>query len=315
MCKSTRVAEPAYYCGEDCARAHWKAEHKAWHEALDVLRAGVVRKEADGNTADFHARVTAPMYQNAVEQGFVKDFSTNPYYWQDSSEITLLRDKASDAMHCGKFREAVALAKRAISLEPANPRSHMLLAMSYARSKSADMAAQTYLRTMELSEETQAVYGWLKCECIWAHAFAGLTLLIDAEWVTIDLPVWVEDDDQFKQMADRAVFACPTADVLRARVYVYEQQDDPSAADLRQALRDLRRIVEIWPDKDEAWRSSRAEYEDQAESTEAKLRARIAADVEAARATIESLQPNGRGRGRGGGRGERFSGRGRSRSV
>ena len=307
-CKSDRVAEPAYYCSEDCARAHWKAEHKKWHELLRKTRERV--------------QDTRPLFQRAVRLGLSEvrgEFCTNPFCWELSSEIKLLHDRRDSCASSGKFREAVALAKKAILLEPANPYLQLHLAITYAETRNLDEAAQSFVRTMELCEETREVYGSEKCENVWAQAFAGLAFMLDfggdtATGLTIDLPDWVDDDDQFKQMAERAVAAYPGTQVLSARAFAYESQDDPSAADLRHALRDRRRIVKCWPDT-EAWSDCRASYEEDVKATEAMLRERIAADVEAARAKMESLKPSGRGRGRGGGRGEKFRGRGRSRSV
>ena len=37
LCKDQRVPEPAVYCGKKCAQAHWKKEHKAWHEERAAL--------------------------------------------------------------------------------------------------------------------------------------------------------------------------------------------------------------------------------------------------------------------------------------
>ena len=33
MCKERHTPNAAYYCDKKCAKTHWKAEHKSWHES------------------------------------------------------------------------------------------------------------------------------------------------------------------------------------------------------------------------------------------------------------------------------------------
>ena len=53
LCKERRVPDAAYYCSKACAKAHWKAGHKRWHEKARTLVGSDAADDDDGSAAIF----------------------------------------------------------------------------------------------------------------------------------------------------------------------------------------------------------------------------------------------------------------------
>ena len=256
LCDDRRVAEPAYYCNRACQKQHWP-EHKAFHAQI---AAGV----------DLTTLLTTKVQK--------REFAP-----QSSDPVEALVFRMSQAVHSGDHRRAVKLAKKLISMDRARkPKAYILLGHVYLNSGDFTNAASHFLKAMELSD-TGTEYNRLQGDETWARAachaytcfFGGDELAaVDQTICVAPKPAWFSDARRLKRMADRAVAALPNdPGVLQMRIVAYADFGDgasPSADDLRQALRDQRRLVEI---------EGRPLHLERAQKIEADLRARIAADL------------------------------------
>ena len=130
---------------------------------------------------------------------------------------------------------------------------------------------------MELSD-TGTDHNRLCGDETWAHAAGHAFSCFRHPMCVAPKPAWLSDAQQLKRMADRAAAACPDDnDALQMRSIVYTHCGVPSADDLRQALRDRRRLLEMY----EEGSAAQLGHARAAQAVEARLRARIAADVAA----------------------------------
>ena len=115
LCKQERVPEPAIYCGKSCARAHWKSEHKAWHEQCKLTTEGYdvklndefaekQRALAEGDAASTHKAASLSGRVTGSSPGDPKLTSSNAaqaahaekVYAQCLSNIDLITMKLKD---------------------------------------------------------------------------------------------------------------------------------------------------------------------------------------------------------------------------
>lgn len=273
-CKKERVAQPAYYCGEQCAKRHWK-EHKLWHmEAQSKLR-----KEVESKKGEYFAN----------KEGLAKCAASGDPVDVLVARALMLLDPRSDEYNC---RDAVKLATKALKLDPMFPWTHLALGEAASQSSDRIEALPHFLKAMELSDkgsDFQRDYShrdpnidgmWAQCT---AKAFMCIENFSAEEKERIDpalLPAWWNDYETLKKMSDRMMLTLPDeGNTLVMRAIVYEYQEDPSAADLRLAIHARRRSMEEFePGSGAARREAQ-----RINAAEAKLRARITADVAAAR--------------------------------
>ena len=174
--------------------------------------------------------------------------------------------------------QAVKLAKKCIAMNPGKPNGYDILGAVYTTSGDFTNAATHNLKAMELSD-TGTDHNRLHGDEIWASAASNAFSCFSHPTCVAPKPAWFSDAQRLKRMADRAVAALPNdIESLQMRSVAYAEFGDgayPSADDLRQALRDRRRIVEIF----EEGSSVHLRHLRVAQEIEAQLRARIAADL------------------------------------
>ena len=265
LCKERRVPKPASYCGTSCARQHWKQGHKAFHEAMQEKAAEMTHNSqgVQAGDTDFNAK-----YMSLCQQ-------------------------SEQARLSGNFRNAEKLAAKAIAIGKNSklypgvdflPLAHYCMGMAFSRAGDDDNAAPHLQRAVELSDtgsliRKQFAFSTDAQEQVWAKAMTQLFGCFMSS-STVPRPAWFGDVEQGKRLANRAVAALPdSGPALQMRASVYEKWGEPSAADLRQALRDRQRVLEQCP----AGGSGVTTQRRAVDRLDSKLRARIAADVAAAR--------------------------------
>lgn len=234
QCSKDRSPDPAYYCGAECQRLHWKSEHKAFHKKAKEIADEVGVLEMDYGD-DWEA--PAP----------------------DEDRMLWLASKAYEAMKRGDFRKSVKLSRSAIDLVPDGEKSLRVFTLyenmhkAYLRAGDPCGAIPTVLKWMELSDVGTECHrecgdkAWAQAAtCVWA------CFLEDAKGKFNDLrPAWLTDTTLLKKVANRAVAADPPNLILalqfRAFVYapVHGNGVTPPAADLRQAMNDWQRCIQL----------------------------------------------------------------------
>ena len=267
-CKKAQVVHPALYCGEECAKEHWQAEHRALHERKKMTVKSIEANSA--NSAD-HDETLRLQREKCVQM---------------DDEYGQLVTRAQQANDRGDFRKSVKLARKAVSLDPACtcPIAHYTIGCAYADSGDWTNAAPFFLKAMEVSD-TGTLWHSVDGDRSWATAVSAVFDCFNKRICTAVRPAWLDGDLQvLKRMANRAVAADPDYFAsLSMRAAVYGIDPDASADDLRQALRDYRRLVEI-----DALPAHPEFYQQLVRQTEARLRKRIASDIAAERARSEA---------------------------
>ena len=202
-----------------------------------------------------------------VDDQILEDVRNDPWF--------LLLEKCEQARFRGDYREAVKLANKVIAMHPAQPYGYLSLGFSYSDSGDITNAVPHYLKAIELSDAGTEV---------WAKATFSVYELISRKECVVPKPAWVSDPEQLKRVANLAVAALPNnAGALQMRSLAYAQNyASVSADDLRQALRDRRRIVDMMRDMFEEGSAPHRRESERARIIEARLRARIAADLASA---------------------------------
>jgi hypothetical protein len=140
------------------------------------------------------------------------------------------------------------------------------------------LAAPHMLKAMELSD-MGTDHNRLHGDEIWANAASGAHACFSHPKCVAPKPAWFSDAQRLKRMADRAVAALPNEITpLQMRSTAYAGSASASADELRQALRDRRRLAEIF---EEGNSGVHVYHSQMAQRIEAQLRARIAADLAA----------------------------------
>lgn len=230
LCDERRIAEPAYYCDRACQKTHWPA-HKAFHARL----ADEQSRSIEGRTADDLVGAAERMA------------SADPRY-----SIIGQGDKARLE---GDFRQAAKLYNKVIRMHPAYPVAYVGLGLAHMESRDYDKAVPQFMKAMELSDTGTDWAPITIADVCWAQAASNLFVTLGQQGVgkraaKMHAPKldWYSDIQQIKRMAERAVAALPDGSneaALQMRSFAYSSPSDPSADDLRKALRDLRRVVEL----------------------------------------------------------------------
>lgn len=269
LCDERRVAEPAYYCNRGCQKQHWK-EHKAFHAQLAALEERVMSSKKQESSARTAQRESLTELLSS---------SDNPWY--------SLLAKSDQAKRRGEYREAAKLASKAIAKNPSQPQGHMYLASAYGDSGDLTSCVPHLLKAMELSD-TGTKYNRHCGDKTWAQAASNLYSCFTQPECVAPKPAWIRDFEQLKRMADRAVAVLPDEHPgslvslqMRSDAYFGDGGASVSANDLRQALRDRRRLVEMFKESVKDGSSQSAFHERKMQRIEAALRARIAADLAA----------------------------------
>ena len=254
LCDERRVAEPAYYCDHACQKKHWR-EHKAFHAQLEIRdqrRRECVRADVPEKNVWVDPAVTSEQFVSLLQQ-------------------------SDQARHRGEYREAVKRAKKAIALEPAQPDGYFFLATAYADSADLTNAMPQFLKIMELTD-TGTLWNRQYGDEKWATAASSAFSCIGQ--CDAPKPDWFTDPQQLKRTADRAVAALPddfAALQMRIRAYRYTPMETAPVDDLRQVLRDVRRLLAALNEGKPAFEH----FSKRAASFEEELRKRIAADLAA----------------------------------
>ena len=289
MCKERGTPLPAYYCSKDCAKQHWTTEHKAWHAA-------------EKTNLDYEAENThAPTGMDTRSE--ITRLVATP----SEDKYTSLTRRGLEAILVKlDSRQGKKLLRKAIELQPDNPRAYHLLGIAYERSGLCSRAAMHFITAMELFETGTRFHE----ESMWAVsaacAFGSLHRVVtsspmdppapgchvvglarfavkfpdqDMPYLTAK-PAWFTDEKQLLLTAERAVAAKPdNPNALHMRSLAYELRQEPSVDDLRQALRDRR--LQLRMSGAPAGTPEHKTIRDYLERVETKLRSRIEADVEA----------------------------------
>ena len=281
LCKERRIPKPALYCGRSCALQHWKKGHKEWHEKVKVIS-----DDMAANSRDTDEEVRRLIQERNPESSLldIKYIS-----WCDRSE---------QERTCGNHREAQRLARKAIAWSMQTPGceifpdAHYHLGMAYSRSGDDDNAVPHLQKAMELSDTGTKYHAWMSiqhgrgnasdvhCDEAWSLAASQLFMCFVQSSCTVPRPAWFYDTEQLKRMAERAVSGQLNGTSLQMRAGVCEDQDEPSTADLRQALQDRQRILEMFTPEGS---SAAAAQQRMVQRLNSKLRAFIAMDVVTAR--------------------------------
>ena len=269
MCAKLRTPAPAYYCSEVCAKRHWK-EHKAWHAQVEQdLGAFVPEKNGMPPEAQYAATMA-----------------------DSDSEYVRLVGRGLQARIRGNYRGAVKLLTKAIRLVPAQPLAHLELGSVHFYAADFTEAVPHYKRGMDLSDlgtESHDEETWADCAmgaftCIWHPEGRGRST---------PLPPQMDNASKIRLAADRVIAVHPDSfKAYQMRAYacglyeaVYDRRHVPTN-DLRQAVRDQRRVVELLIEEGNRPEDVQREQE-YLRLAEAKLRERIAADVAASIAAVE----------------------------
>ena len=213
-------------------------------------------------------------------------------------------DRSEQERTCGNCRDAQRLARKAIAWSMNTPGceifpyAHYHLGMAYSRSGDDNNAVPHLQKAMELSDTGTKFHAWMSgciqrrddvpgvhCDESWSLAASQLFMCFTQSSCTVPRPAWFYDTEQLKRMAERAVTGQLNGTSLQIRAGAYENQDEPSVADLRQALQDRQRILEMLP---EASPQFQAQQQRIVQRVNSKLRARIAMDVRTARMVAEA---------------------------
>lgn len=201
LCKEQRVPEPAIYCGKKCAQAHWKKEHKAWHEECAALLGGV--------DADARKRL-----EEAQLAEYARDDLT-----KDEDKFIAHYGKAEKAMLRHDFREAVKQSRKAIAVRPDDPNGYDMLASAFHNSGDLTNAATYFLKVMELSKEGTEYHSRVGDEP-WAVAACRAYSAFTISSCTATPPAWGRDLRFVKHVADRAIELCKDEAKLAASLNV-----------------------------------------------------------------------------------------------
>lgn len=153
LCKDQRVPEPVVYCGKKCAQAHWKKEHKAWHEERAAL--------LDRDNAEFRKQ----REDAALAQALIDDHSN------DEDKFIAAMGTAHKALLRRDFREAVKQSRKAIALRPKDPNGYDMLARAFHNSGDITNEVTNWLKKMELCKEGTAYHArvgdgpWVETVC------------------------------------------------------------------------------------------------------------------------------------------------------
>lgn len=223
LCKERRTPDPAYYCSKACAKQHWTKEHRVWHEE----RKAAMERLIDTRPVDFEREDTAAAATAASENAYES-----------------LIGRADQAALRDNFRDAAKFLRKAILLDPSNPNAHKDLGYIFATVSNDTEAVQHLLKAMELSDagtEWHAQMG----DRVWAKATSGAFCCFYQPACTADTPAWFTDESQRRIFADRVAVVLPNdLNSLQMRATTYELQPNPSADDLRQAVRDRQHILD-----------------------------------------------------------------------
>lgn len=198
-----------------------------------------------------------------------------------------LAGQAMQATSRGDNRTAVKLFEKAIKLRPNDSPAYIMLATVYSSSGSKTKAVPLYLKAMEVAEQEwqhadPELRGHARVD--WAKGLGSAFMCLVDPSCQAAVPPWYHDIQQLKLLANRAVSVAPgLTSVLLMRVMVCEMQEDPSADELRQALRDYQLLAGHVPE-------GRGGAEKDMERVRDKLRARIAADIAASSGAVHALQ-------------------------
>ena len=140
-----------------------------------------------------------------------------------------------------------------IAMDPGKPDAYSILGAVYKNA--GDFTnMHHYLKAMELSDTGTDHNGFMATRPGLArqHAYSYFS----QPTCVVPKPSWFTDALRLKRMADRAAAACPNDnEALRMRSLAYLGKHargdgaSPSADDLRQALRDRRRIAEMYEEE------------------------------------------------------------------
>lgn len=228
MCAKENQPDPAYYCSKECAKAHWKAEHKAWH--------GDVQKSLETMSSP-------PPDPAAAEEAASKD------------EYTSLCGQARQANSSGNHRKALKLTTKAIKLFPERPTAHYIRGMACSLSGDMDNAVAAYSNAVDRSDKGTP-FNNFNGDSLWAQA-VGAAAMMNLQSVDIrNWPPWLKDLERAKAVSNRALASQPNnGNLLQFRATVYSERsglssktgrwegDPPSADDLCLALSDRRRFL------------------------------------------------------------------------
>lgn len=279
MCAQRRTPNPAYYCSEACAKRHWKTEHKAWHAQ--------VKQDIDPNE-DGSSRGETPEGRKAAKMA------------ESDEKYDRLVGRAIQAKIRGNHRDAVKLLTKAAGLLPASPFAHFELGTVHLEAGVLTEALPHFSRALDLSDRGTEFHNekfWAQCalgafSCIFhPHGGAGTGI----ENARLPMPAQMGDEGKLRLAAERVLAVrADTHIAYRMRAYAYGLYDvvygerQVLAHDLRQGLRDQRRIVQMHIEKGDSPEITQGE-EVILRVAEAKLRECVAADVAASVVAADRL--------------------------
>jgi tetratricopeptide (TPR) repeat protein len=193
-------------------------------------------------------------------------------------EFTGMLGEVMQAVARSDHDAAVKTARKMVKMKRDDPLGHQALGMAF-RGSDWNQAIGSFRTAMELSDvgtEHHTKYGdaiWAQCA---SHVFIHLKALsMSNNPHLMKIPSWVTDDVEARRIADRAIAARPDSPyTLRMRALACE-----AAGDLRQAIRDYKRIAELHMLPGNVDPEAKAVAEQSVRELEAKLKQQIAAKV------------------------------------
>lgn len=276
MCAQRRSPDPAYYCSKACAKQHWKASHRAWHDI-------------EKHEMDFSHSVNPHIEGSDAERKLLRGAEAAEALGDKAQRLVA---RAFIAINRRDNREAAKLASKAVELEPKSPSAHFVLGAAH-EFHDDEKAATYHMRAMTLSDPWRNVEKFAADPGMWAQAATRAHMCLARReqlrmfpfegqppscWSRTSEPEWFTNSKQRKLTADRAALILAgteeEVETLLVRATAYDSPG-ASAADLRVAIRDMRRAIQLC--------GGTAGQAKLLEDLEERLRTRIKADVAAAR--------------------------------
>ena len=184
-CAELQLASPALYCGRACQRTHWRAEHKAWHDAQAKFKARLDGAASQASPVD---RINARL----------EDLQLLAWQASDSKYDQLIA-QSQQLLNGGMYDKAARTCRKAISINDSDPRAFDVLGAVLAVCHDLVGSLEARLKAAERYEHGSA--HWASCV-----AMAFQLLLFRGKEAGLATPSWW-NDDALKELSAKVVDA------------------------------------------------------------------------------------------------------------